>query len=83
MAEQKTAEPSEGKGIQRKQEPEAPPEPRYNLDEAKARARALTGRSPHIVAGALAGSDKETHTASQIEQAVNEYVKRPEAAEED
>lgn len=56
---------------------------RLTVEQAKERARSLTGRSPHLVAGALAGSGKATFTEAEVKKAVNDYVKRPEAGSEE
>lgn len=55
---------------------QAAEEPRYEADELQRASRALLGVSPHMAAGALAASDRKTHTISQAKQLIDEFESR-------
>lgn len=58
------------------------PPSRYTREQAIEAARSLTGQSPHIVAGALSGEDKDEFTENQVKKATETFVNRPEAGSE-
>lgn len=72
------ANPAAAKGRPSQSAPDREPEEqrRYDLDELKAGSHGLLDVSPHAVAGALADSNRETHTLSQAKDAVNKFLKR-------
>ena len=59
-----------------KTESAAPAEVRLTLEDAKEAARRLTGQSPHVVAGALAGDTRSTWTEAQLKKRVTDFVDR-------
>jgi len=54
---------------------------RLSTEQALAGSRRVAGVSPHIMAGALAGTDRATHTPSQLEKAARDFAKEPEDAD--
>jgi hypothetical protein len=49
---------------------------RYTLEELMEGSHGLLDASPHAVAGALSGLDRETHTLNQAKDAVAKFLKR-------
>lgn len=50
--------------------------PRYTRQEVLDNARALTGYSRHLVAGALHGDDSETFSADQAKRLAKQFAER-------
>lgn len=57
-------------------------ETRYSREEAVAAGRALTGHSPHVVAGALSAETAQTFTEAKVKKITDRFVKREEDSED-
>lgn len=64
------------------QKDQAPPEPRYDTDYLVTNARSLLESRGPLVAGALAETNRKTHTIGQAKAALKSYLatERPEEA---
>lgn len=51
-------------------------EPRFSREEVLASAREITGYRRHLVAGALAGSDRKSYTRATARKAVEDFMKQ-------
>lgn len=53
-----------------------PQEERYNMDGWRARARQRFGVSPHAIAGALAGDDRDDFSEADVQAALDRFSTR-------